>query len=56
MAKTPNYGQERAERRRTKERKQAEKLRRREADSLKRKAAREAQAGTSEIASAIKKD
>jgi hypothetical protein len=50
MAKTPNYGQERAQRTRAKERKQEEKLRRREESSLKRKTAREAQGAASEIA------
>ena len=43
MAKTPNYGQERAQRTRARELKQEDKLRRREEASAKRKAAREAQ-------------
>jgi hypothetical protein len=41
MARPPNYGQERAERARAKDRKRAERLQRREADAEKRKAERE---------------
>lgn len=41
MPRPPNYGQERAERNRAKERKRAERLERREADARKRKAERE---------------
>ncbi len=47
MAKTPNYGQERAQRTRVKERKQEEKQRRREENAVKRKATREAQGSDS---------
>ena len=56
MVKTPNYGQERAQRTRTKERKQQEKRQRREEGSLKRKAAREAQSAGLEITSVAKSD
>lgn len=41
MPRPPNYGQERAERTRAKERKRAERLARRDADAKKRKAERE---------------
>jgi hypothetical protein len=47
MVKTPNYGQERAQRTRVKERKQEEKQRRREENAVKRKAAREVQGSDS---------
>ena len=42
--KQPNYGQERAERNRTKEMRKQEKLQKREEESAKRKALREAEA------------
>jgi hypothetical protein len=43
MAKKPNYGQERAQRARVQQSRKEEKLQRREEESLKRKAARDAQ-------------
>jgi hypothetical protein len=43
MGKTPNYGQERAQRSRAQQSRKLEKLQRREEESQKRKAAREAQ-------------
>ena len=43
--KTPNYGQERAARNRTKEMRKQEKLQKREEESAKRKALREAEGG-----------